>query len=98
MTAHESKAREILEKIDSDRLRSDIHPAQARDEHIGAIANALAEATEREREACAVMLEAVAGRIDNTDAFTELAKKNLNSAVAAIRARSAIRGRNSTDG
>lgn len=62
----EAKAREILEKIDRDRFRSDIHQSQARDEHIGAIANALAEATmcevieaailaseEREREACA---------------------------------------------
>jgi hypothetical protein len=53
----EAKARQIVEKIQRDLFRSDIHPSEARKEHIAAIAAALEAERLEERERCAVTFD-----------------------------------------
>jgi hypothetical protein len=55
----ETTARQIVEKIQRDLFRSDIHPSEARKEHIAAIAAALEAERLEEREACAEICESI---------------------------------------
>jgi hypothetical protein len=81
----EAKARQIVEKIQRDLFRSDIHPSEARKEHIAAIAAALEAERLEERKACAKILMQHSGRFLRQFHEADRISLELGRVVAEVR-------------